>query len=380
MAASQRVSAKADKFDPLDENMSVFLDLLRLGAALVVFLGHSYRYYFTTMPTFLAVHATAGVAVFFVLSGFLIRHATVKRTTDWRSFSKARIARLYSVIPLALAVTVIADFIGQTLDPTVYLGQTYFNPNTTWLDWLGSITLTNELWFMHLFVGSNEPFWSLGFEAWYYVFFGLVSFTRGRLLVLSLVAWILIVGPKIALYLPVWLLGVAAYDLIYRLRVRLPRLAGMGMMLLAGGGYFLLLRYVAPLGIDNMFRTDSLASMLLSAGYFTMVGLFATLAILGFASLVRAGDNILLQKVSAPVTWLAGGSFTLYLVHQPVILALSAGFPAARGNTLLSLVLMVGAMLIVFILAELGERRGKQLRRLLDNLAFWSWESRRSPR
>ena len=56
--------------------------------------------------------------------------------------------------------------------------------------------------------GSNGPWWSLGYEAWYYAIFALMFFTNGRKRWLFAGAAMLVAGPKIWLLMPSWLMGV----------------------------------------------------------------------------------------------------------------------------------------------------------------------------
>jgi peptidoglycan/LPS O-acetylase OafA/YrhL len=68
-----------------------------------------------------------------------------------------------------------------------------------------------EQWNAHRFPGSNSPYWSLGFEVWYYIAFGGFVFSphRWRWIVVSIV--LVFIGPKVTLMFPVWLMGVATY-------------------------------------------------------------------------------------------------------------------------------------------------------------------------
>src|SRR5258708_29605931 len=76
-----------------------------------------------------------------------------------------------------------------------------------------SALFVNELWFHPVAPLSDIPVWSIGFEFWYYVFFGVIIFAPGkwRYIAVSVVA--LIAGPRILLLLLIWLLGVAVYQL-----------------------------------------------------------------------------------------------------------------------------------------------------------------------
>ena len=70
---------------------------------------------------------------------------------------------------------------------------------------------------MAVLPGGNIPFWSLNYEAWYYVLFGAALFLRGWRRTIAVVAAALLAGPKIVL-LPFWLMGLLAW----RWRAALP--------------------------------------------------------------------------------------------------------------------------------------------------------------
>lgn len=359
------MSPSAVKRD-LTASLSTFLDLLRLAAAMAVFFEHAHGFFLPSIPGPLASNGMAGVAVFFVLSGFLIRHATTKRQQDWQSYGKARLARLYSVLPLALVVTAFADALGRWFSPQRYTAF-FINQSTGPLDWLTSLTLTNELWFTHHYIGSDEPIWSLGFEAWYYVFFGAVLFSRGVWRWLFAALWFAVAGPKITLFLGLWLLGVAIYDLLHRTRFVAPRWAGAVLLVAAYLGYNLLTTLSPGWGVQNMFWITKASAVGPALAYFSSVGILVAALIIGFALLFPSGrGSIWPEGFSRAIKWAAGASFTLYLVHQPLLLLLSAAFPDAGKNPFTGTLVLIEVLALVCLLAEVGERKLAFYRKMLD--------------
>ena len=56
----------------------------------------------------------------------------------------------------------------------------------------------------------NRPFWSLGFEVWYYVAFGTFLFTPRPWRWVATFAVLAFIGPKVMMF-PAWLMGVLVY-------------------------------------------------------------------------------------------------------------------------------------------------------------------------
>src|SRR5580693_6908813 len=91
---------------------SLYLDFLRAGAAITVAFFHANEGMIAggwlNFPW-----GQDAVMVFFVLSGFLIAYVSDTKERDVRSFSAARLARLWSILLPALALTPIFDAIGH---------------------------------------------------------------------------------------------------------------------------------------------------------------------------------------------------------------------------------------------------------------------------
>src|SRR5690349_24974086 len=107
-----------------------FLDLLRLGAALLVLFGHTRGLLFVSFQDipqaglgtkifyFLTGIHREGVAIFFAVSGFLVGGGVWRSLQHGRFKPKAyfasRFARIYIVLLPALALTLLLDWIGRS--------------------------------------------------------------------------------------------------------------------------------------------------------------------------------------------------------------------------------------------------------------------------
>ena len=104
--------------DKISETVSVYLDGLRIIAAALVYLSHEKRESLTggfLRP--LGSFGHEGVVIFFIVSGFVICHATTGRRDDFRGYCIARLARLWSVVLPALCLTVCLDLAGSRVAP-----------------------------------------------------------------------------------------------------------------------------------------------------------------------------------------------------------------------------------------------------------------------
>lgn len=150
-----------------------------------------------------------GVVVFFVLSGYVIAWLVDERETAWRDYAAARVSRLVSVALPALLLTVFLDWIGSAYRPDLY--ARFAEDSHPVARFLVSLAFMQQVWFINLLPFSNGPYWSLGFEAWYYLLFGVAMFVRRELRPAALALLCVVAGPPILLMLPAWLMGVVAY-------------------------------------------------------------------------------------------------------------------------------------------------------------------------
>lgn len=333
--------------------LSTYFDLLRFMAALAVFLMHSRNLVASSIPLWLGSHGAEAVALFFVLSGFVIAYVTNVKEHDWRSYAVARLARVYSVAILALVVTFVADAIGTHISPQTYASLGFYKPESI-LSLLRAITFTSEIWKHHVVFGTNEPYWSLSFECLYYFIFGLFCFVRRPYNWAFAALALALTLPKIALYFPLWLLGVALYR--HRQRVVSALSWSTALVLFAATPlvYWVLHSQIAPQTSAMFLWYIDPAQKLWTLVYFYSLGLLFAINLIAFDRLCRDRSPWPTGFANA-IRWLAGVTFTLYLTHQPMLVMWNAIFAEdmpARTGLILSLTLAA-----VFLLGEIGERR-----------------------
>lgn len=86
----------------MDPILSIYLDLIRVGAAIVVALSHAWPVLFPHFPLPFPGHQA--VIVFFVLSGFVIAYTTDRKDRTLKIYMANRLSRLWSVIIPALLI------------------------------------------------------------------------------------------------------------------------------------------------------------------------------------------------------------------------------------------------------------------------------------
>jgi peptidoglycan/LPS O-acetylase OafA/YrhL len=259
---------------------SLYLDLVRFCAAASVMVGHLAGTRFTGGFLWqLAPLMEEAVAVFFVLSGFVIAYTTEARETSAPSYIVARTAHICSVAIPALVATFALDALGRAFAPGEYSATWgYVADGRVWQA-LSGLTFTNEIRFARVSVGSMLPYWSLGYEVWYYVLFGVAIFAPRRWRAPGIAAVLLLVGPRIAVMFPLWLLGVGAY--------RLTRSRRPGPVLSA---------------------TLCVGSLMAWAVYE-----FAAAHPVGFDGVGTVVARPL-ERWARPIRWAAGATFSLYLM------------------------------------------------------------------
>jgi peptidoglycan/LPS O-acetylase OafA/YrhL len=348
--------------------MSLYLDVLRLLAALEVFFFHLANFKVLGIePAAWNRFGHEAVVIFFVLSGFVIRHAADGRNSDFRSFAISRISRIYSVAIPCLALTWLFDVIGLQLNTALYAELTTDGSSLLRLA-IGALML-NETW-VSVQMLSNTPYWSISYEFWYYFIFAALFYWKGYQRWLGVIVFAAIAGPRILLLFPIWILGWIAYR--ETMSLRFPK----------GLAWLLFLQPVLVFIIYEQFKLISLNQMMWEPklGYEfwrnslhwsryvltdMMLGLSIALHLIGAKSLDRPLE-LLLSWAKAPIRYFAGQSFTLYLLHQPAMLFAGALLGLFMPGKATGLAVALVTLLIIFVTAHFTEAQRYRLKEFIE--------------
>jgi peptidoglycan/LPS O-acetylase OafA/YrhL len=343
---------------PIDQSFSVYLDLARFCAAVLVVAAHYLQQGVLGAP--LAALAPdlgrEAVMVFFVLSGFVIAYSTEQKDHSPRAYVVARCTRIYSVaLPVVLLSFALVALATTALGVTVNNAYQLHKP---WLYLPLHLLFAGEWWTLAESPPWLIPYWSLCYEVWYYLLFGVLYYLRGALRIAAAGAVLALVGYKLWLLLPVWISGVYLYhwQKQHALGQRAARAGwAVSLMLLAAfkaAGADAWLRALGTelwpfaslrLGSADRYLADYAVCVLVLANF--LCARFA-----GFGALARLGG---------PVRWLAATTFTLYLSHYPVISAWMALYPHDAGSALDIAALTGLVVLVTMLLCAVTEgRRG----------------------
>jgi len=348
--------------------------MLRVVAALVVVMGHiSLKRFSGDTHAIMRDHAFASdaVIVFFVLSGFIMAFVVAERNRGAANFAFSRATRIFSVAIPALILTIIIDAVGYMQAPDFYDQHITPSPGTNWERAVRALTFSTHWWELRLPPGSNAPWWSLSYEVSYYVLFGMFVFLRGWMRWVCLTLGAVIVGLNTLLLMPAFLMGVELYRQIGRGGVKV----GMGQ---SPAGRAITMA-VAPLVAYAVLHTFGVPAFLetLTSDFARLVGLklqfsynFFWAAIVAYLVCLHlkgmwrllATDHTL-GRVARAGKWLAGGSFSLYLVHFPVLHILEVSVAKTGTQWLDDLVMLFVTIGICYAFAAVFERPLARLRR-----------------
>jgi peptidoglycan/LPS O-acetylase OafA/YrhL len=306
--------------------VSLWLDLVRGLAALAVVVGHAAQIGTYTGPfPFGMFFQKNAVVVFFVLSGMVIAASVDRERRSLSDFALARISRIVPVAWAAVAVSLAVSALATALP-----GPLQFAGDVNWADpgeILRALLFLSESWTTAF--PPNSPYWSLSYEVWFYALFAAATYLQGltRWIWLALLA--AVAGPNILLLMPVWLVGVGLVRLPAARRV--PGALAWPLVALAIAALFIAPRFA----MDGFHLLRPAAPWGLGSSLYALTDLALGIALAaGFAGLKSLADRgLALPAWSEPaIRWGANMSFSLYLLHWPLLKLLHmAGLTAGKN-------------------------------------------------
>lgn len=344
--------------------LSLYLDVVRFLAAIFVLLDHVSSAPITSNVFWprLGQYGAISVMVFFVLSGYVIAYVSSTREKTASAYFGSRVSRLYSVVIPALILTFLFDMLGMAIDPDLYKIQKILWKPESWAGYASSLFFVNEYQifdFGGISPGTNGPYWSLSFEAAYYVVAGLVLFSSVWVAVPAALLIFALAGKTIAALFPVWLLGFFLYR--YRDRIKVSRNVAVAGFILSLIALVLLPNIGYRLPNDNFGHFFPWGR----APFNRNLALDYTAALIFGAHLVCARNlapyiTIKSNNIAALIRWFGGLTFPLYCLHYPALCL----FRAVRVLPENSWMYVISMLLFVFALTV-------ALTKVSDKLKTW---------
>lgn len=340
---------------------SLYLDIVRFVAAVLVVLSHvaKEQIFPAWLTPYVPDFGREAVILFFVLSGYVIAYTRAHKHQTVDHYLVARLTRIYSVALPVLLLSVALALWGLQLDARLYTGLYQYESLYIYIPL--HLLFAGELWTLSEQPFTVAPYWSLGYEVWYYLLFVFLSFYQGWRRWLWCAVWLLIVGFKLVLLLPIWLAGVVLYQ--YRDRFVLSAtLAWLGFIgslaamlwfeaanidaLLLSMGEASWQLYVQPwthwsLGSATPFLADYAMCGLVMVNFYCAYYLRFD-ALKHWASVIQAG---------------AAYTFTLYLLHAPVMIFLVRHVVTERQQLSSALLILTAIGVSTWLIGQLTERR-----------------------
>lgn len=303
----------------MNRPFSVYLDMVRFLAAVLVYLWHSNQRFLIESILPASNYGHSAVIVFFVLSGFVIAFITDTRESTFSIYAASRVSRVFSVAIPAIILTVVLDSAGRILYPAAY----DYPYDQFLVRIVGSLLMANEVWLISITSFSNVPYWSICYEWWYYVTFAMVVFLPPRRGLLLAAITMLVIGPKLILLAPVWWMGV----LLYRWRgLQQLSLAASWTMVAFSVVGIILFHYFGMMGVsetwlEGLIGSDLTRSLTFSKQFMAdyLLGILVFINFAGMRNLLAFNGRLILS-IARPVRFFANFTFTLYLLHQPLFL------------------------------------------------------------
>ncbi|MDF3074028.1 MAG: hypothetical protein K0S54_1695 [Alphaproteobacteria bacterium] len=361
----------------MNRRFSLYLDLVRFLAAFTVLLSHLAYSRFTDGNYVFLRHWNIGsdvVVLFFVLSGLVIAYTAETKDKTLGAFAFNRLTRVWSVAIPAVVLTVALDRLGAQLNPQAYTGWWFAAHDAGSMLFFG-LTFSTEWGLLPFRLGSNGPYWSLSYEVAYYALFAAAFYLRGGWRAAALVVMVPLFGIRPLLLMPCWLLGLFVW---HKLRD--------GFEVSPARAWFLTLAppaiYVAALSIGAPKLLLGLTKLVVEPRYLNgllnfsneflwnnLLGLLAAAHFLGVAVLYRRASTTDRPRIASFIRWLAGGSFSLYLLHYPVLQFAEAVLPEDWPQIVRHPLLLAIGLGACFLAAALFERRLGAFRAVLRRIA-----------
>ena len=343
------------------------LDGLRGVAAVVVLVHHSlltvpllarasysgqpsvpkgtFAWMLTYTPLHLVWAGTEAVFLFFVLSGLVVTLPVLRsRGFDWVAFYPRRIVRIYGPVACALAFGVLLMQLVPRFDSNVLGHWMNLRPNSASIS-----SVLNELMLINGTSGLVSPLWSLQWEILFSallpLFVGIAVLARRHPLLMTAALFMaLVVSSRYAVqslfYLSLFAIGAV-------LLVFWDRLATVAQRLSRHAWVWPLIVVAALLCTSAVWWAHGLGVPIQFANRMRWIEVPGVVTLLLAAAFWRPAEALLDGRL---FQWLGRISFSLYLVHEPIVTTTRLLLVQVHAPTWVSIAVAIPAAVGVAVL------------------------------
>lgn len=339
---------------------SVYLDVMRFAAAVSIALAHLTQPFFSEGWPLLVDKAKAGLVTLFLLSGIVIRYVTVMRRGRIQDFWVDRVSRVYSVVIPSLLFTIAASYAARAASPAYYNEHWGADMSHPMLRIFLNLVFFAQSWNWTYAPLSNEPFWTLSYEVFYYAMYGVLFYLAGLRRWFWFILLCILAGQHILLLLPLWLFGCLLHDLYQRFRRAGTNTARLHLAFLAAGtaGFFAI-----PVVVRWMIAAKNVGTRIFLSHHHQPINLhwaYIYYAIGVPTGFVLLWSMLLLDglRINDKAKWvktiriLSEATFPIYLLHFPLFVLIASVIPYDRHNGWFKLGMLLLVVVIAVFLAE----------------------------
>lgn len=355
----------------MSRHYSLYLDLMRFVAAVAVLLSHANSRNLTDaniLPPSLGHNA---VIVFFLLSGYVIAYVADTKERNAHDYWISRLTRIYSVALPAVLLAPMFDWAGSQINPAFYAGSITTH-DYAWVRVAASLTFTNELWLVSIMPFSNSAYWSLCYEMAYYLLFAIWCFAPAAKRCWWLALAMLLIGPKILLLAPIWILGVV----LYRARRGYDVSECSAWMLWIGS----VVGVVAYQWFDVTRLISAATEKMLGPWLYTQLHfskhflgdyLLAVLIAANFIGFRRIADRFaaVFSFVGPFIRKSASYTFSIYLFHLPILHFYTVAIDGSRARMSYYVIVVGLTLATAILLGTITEQQKDRLKKWLTACA-----------
>jgi peptidoglycan/LPS O-acetylase OafA/YrhL len=339
---------------------SLSLDVIRFGSALVIAVVHiAQRYFSTGWPDMVESVGLPAVAVFFILSGFVIRYVTCIKYSTLGEYTIDRASRIYSVVLPAILFTIVADTISYHANPSYYLANWGDAISQPGLRIFANVTFLSQVWSRDVALFSNGPFWTLSFECLYYALYGAAFYLTRTRRILWLAVLALVMGPHMLMLVPLWAIGCVVHDIYQHLSGRNIPLRRFNLVMcgIVVAGTLLWVPAVRAIYTVKQYETllfwhfhHKPLDLAWITWYYRAGFVFGFLLLWSSVLL----NHLKLDGKSKSVRWVrlcSEGTFPLYLLHFPLFVLIASLVSYDHGNAWFKAGMFLIAVVVGIVLA-----------------------------